>query len=217
MHKSSAWWLLAVTVFSSAAPAAQLSLLDTTGNAHQVDIDIAVAPTGSFAVNVHLDLEANDEVNGLTFVLQSFDSNTIFSLTGRTISGLAMTGGGTLSDPITENADLLGSPQNLLGPTNTRDIGLTGPVGAKVVAGGVIMALTLSYTNQLVPGDYRINIGPDPVTNDNAFVEHALPIGANYVVHVVPEPGTALLMAVCAGAPCGIRRRRINTALDINK
>ena len=171
-----------------------LSLLDNVGDIHSVTVDLNTNPTGSFTVNLYLDIGA-EEVNGLTFVLASLDSSTVFSLTGRDILPLAMTGGTTLSDPTTNNATLLASPQNMLNPTNTKDIGLTGDTGQKVTDSGNIMSLTISYNSLITPGDYRFNIAGDPVTSDNQFKDHDLPAGQDYILHaVVPAPGAATLV-----------------------
>ena len=197
MRISSAAAALLALVIPLAAHASMLTLLDTVDDPHSTAVDLTTNPTGSFTVNLRLDAGANDAVNGLTFVLKSLDANNIFSLSGRLITNFPMTTG-TLSDPTTSDTDLLANPANLLAPSNTRDLGLTGPVGAKVTGSGTIMQVTISYNNNITPRDYRFNIGPDAVTNDNAFADHPLPAGQDYILHAAPEPA-ALLMVGALG------------------
>src|SRR4029450_8447125 len=97
----------------SVVRAAGLTLSDSTGDPSKVDV--LAATTGSFSIDLTLSVGAQEEVNGLSFWLASLNTNTAFSITGRTLSYLSTTTG-ELDDPNSTDTDLTTSPDHVLSP-----------------------------------------------------------------------------------------------------
>lgn len=185
------------------APAATISVLNSIGGMPP-RIDVPANTAGNFQVRIRLDLAMGDNLNGLSFRLESLDSDTAFAITGRTVTGLPMNPSGALNVQISTVAELTAAPGNQLSPENALDMGLIGPTGGALIGSGTLMLVDLSHA-ALAPGDYEINACNCATWNDTQFVDHDLACGPNFDVHVVPEPATLVLL--CAGA-AALRRRK---------
>ena len=105
-------WIVAGMLLAAPAMAwgsVMLGLSDGTGDANSVVIDNVA---GTFDVDVDLGITNSEQVAGVSFFLESLDSNAAFRLTGRTLLNA------TLNTPVTDDAILFDSANNLLAPKN---------------------------------------------------------------------------------------------------
>lgn len=202
-------WIVAGVLLAAPAMAwgtVMLGLSDGTDNPNEVFLNANLAGE-SFTVDVNLDITAAEQVAGVTFFLESLDSNAAFRITGRTLLDA------TLNSPVTDDGTLFNSSNNLLAPGNGKDIGVGSASGTDTISASTkLMTLTLTYQGGLPDGDYRIQIGASPsgsapIWSDAGFNEtpfDANTLGPVYTVWV-PEPGTLGLLL--SGLLLAIRRR----------
>lgn len=186
-------------VATSAQAQVSLSLNDTTGDPGAVD----VLAGQTFSFSLFLNAPSVSTV-GLTYFLESFGAGSSqFSLTQRDTTG------STFSDLITSNALVLQPANALLDPRNNNDLGATvADLNTPNAPGSYFVAtFTLAALPSLTNGTYVIQTSANSVAIDGQFNE--LPLArAAYLVNVVPEPNSGLLLAGLALFGLGVAQRK---------
>jgi len=183
----------------AARAAVILELSDSSGNPNVTTVD----PGGSFSVDVSLLVTGAEQVIGLGFWLTE-PTNAWSSGNGLLLTGRFIPVDSPFDDPITADAVLTSSPGSRLDPINDRDAGaLTdGTPYDPLNDPAVIMELTLQATANMEPGQYSLRLSNSPQGIglewvDSAHDPHAFDsLGTNYLIHVLPEPATAALLAL---------------------
>lgn len=128
------------------------NLSDNDGDSSSIAVSANQA--GTITINIDVELDSGEELWALDVFLVSRDSDTAFTLTGRTFTG-------DIDDATTPEATLTSDPTNKLDPINDANLG--GLVNAAFTGNPMttsqqVMTLTLAY-NALLDGTYRLTLG----------------------------------------------------------
>lgn len=204
-----AWLLLA----SPASASVILSIQDDGGDGDGDRSSIVLMAGGGFALEVNLQVDG-EQVVGLGFWLREATSAG-FRIGGRQLLSNVFTVPSSSVSEITNAGDGIApaGPDDRLDPQNDRDLGAIS-FGLAPFSGGTDLLMRLSIgTTGVALGSYTLGISPsaagvslewvDPQFGFHPFDDAT----STYQVTIVPEPGTAALLAAGLLGISGAGRR----------